>query len=71
MKSGPTFCWECNRRLMLATTGEHKGRYVWSVVTDPDGREHRVHKQCADLPGSYFVREEVDLEMKPRKLMAF
>lgn len=70
MKStGPTFCWVCNRRLMLATIGEHKGRFVWTVVADRDDNEHRVHKQCArEADGTRFVREDFDAEMKPQKL---
>lgn len=66
---GPSFCWLCTRRLMIATVGENAGHYVWHIVRDPDGHEHRVHKQCAEREKAHVLRVEAEpLDATRRKL---
>jgi hypothetical protein len=38
---GPSFCWHCKRDLVRV-----KGGFAFSLVRDPNGYDHRVHKQC-------------------------
>lgn len=70
LDEGPSFCWSCNRRLMIATVGSNKGHYAWSVIRDRGGVEHRVHKQCvAREVGNLFVRDEFEDADAPRRKM--
>ena len=39
---GPSFCWHCNKQLMLMKGGV----FSYGRVVDRAGVEHRVHKQC-------------------------
>jgi hypothetical protein len=41
---GPSFCWECNKQLMLM----RGGLFSFQLVRDRAGVEHRVHKQCLE-----------------------
>lgn len=41
-------CWVCSGRLMYVD-----GKPVFSVIVDPIGAEHKVHKEC-------FKREQQD-----------
>ena len=65
--NGPSFCWLCQRRLMIATVGENAGHYTWNIVGDPDGHEHRVHKQCADREKAIVLRQEAEPIDAPRR----
>lgn len=40
---GVPFCWHCSKDLMWKRGG---GERVFALVTDQDGNEHRVHKDC-------------------------
>ncbi len=39
---GPSFCWHCNKQLMLMKGGG----FAFGLVRDKANVEHRVHKQC-------------------------
>lgn len=39
---GVSFCWHCNKQLMLMKGGG----FSYGLVVDRAGVEHRVHKQC-------------------------
>lgn len=39
---GVSFCWHCNKQLMLMKGGV----FSYGRVVDKAGVEHRVHKQC-------------------------
>jgi hypothetical protein len=49
---GVPFCWHCNRQLM-----RKKGGFYFALVSDPDGHEHRVHKDCLRLVLGDGIRE--------------
>jgi hypothetical protein len=38
----PTFCWHCSRQLQRAP-GKGLGLFYFELVTDRDGKQHRVH----------------------------
>lgn len=44
----PSFCWVCMRQLRRAP-GKGLGLFFFDMVTDQDGRRHRVHgSPCLD-----------------------
>ena len=42
----PSFCWQC-RRDLTRMRGRGLGEFVFVLVRDPIGHEHRVHAVCA------------------------
>lgn len=38
---GVSICFQCQRQLVRV-----KGRFLFSLIADPDGNEIRVHKGC-------------------------
>jgi hypothetical protein len=50
---GVPFCWHCSKQLVRITGG-----FIYSLVIDADGIEHRVHKQCVSMVIGDGVREK-------------
>jgi hypothetical protein len=44
-KEGPTFCWQCDKKLRSAP-GKGEGLYFFDLVLGDDGHQHRVHGRC-------------------------
>lgn len=41
---GVSLCWHCTHQLV-----REKGGFIFELVRDPLGHEHRVHKACVEL----------------------
>ena len=52
---GPSFCWHCNKQLMLMRGGV----FSYALVVDKAGVDHRVHKACVR-----GVTEDGDVKLK-------
>lgn len=52
-KTGPSFCWHCNRQLQLVSKDKvPEGRgpwYYFETFLGEGGNEHRVHGSCLEL----------------------
>lgn len=50
---GIPFCWHCSKQLVRI-----KGGFIYALVVDPDGIEHRVHKDCVALAVGDGIKEK-------------
>lgn len=59
-QKGPSFCWHCYKQL----GGHHQKNkpITFSVITDPLGFDHRVHKSCV----KDILRDNPNLKLKTK-----